>query len=1183
MNSDRFNGKYGYNRNRRPIRYDSRLEKRKAIGPFPQTFQVGYNTSVKDQFTSNCWSFATAEVFQSFLLYNGIITQGDNYEDISECQMTYGIFDIGRQNGGSSTNPDGMMPEPPDPNSKSKTYSYGAGMYDVMAYLARGGGIVCEKADPCPDPVNSDLTDRSYSTTQNKETKYYPQNIKLINNPPVGVSPPYSQMITDIKYCLMSYGAVGIAVEYSDDCMNSVTTSGKTVESYYSPLLSDLPSSYDPPGGHAVTIVGWDDTYEKSNFKSVTGDSGTVYSVQNNGAFLIKNSWGTTSTWDGYFWLSYEDYNMSDAFCITSVSSDYCAKPHKIYGSPFGMLTVMDTSISDPNYPKFDGKNQKVEFSITYTTEMDNEVLAGVGLFCASPCIADVVLTVGSGSARTIVSGQALYDAGYQMVELSSPITIPSANTSFTLTCTYSAMAYGQVFAPIEYKYKYNTNDDEYPNIVLDSSCKINDMTVSDINQNYREYYGNVALYALMQCESGDCSTVKDAYEKISCPAVQDNRIDALPSEYKNGSNKVSLAWSLEPADAAVYMPNYKPSDVKEYVTGLCSGIINTSDSRTEEAILTCAIGKSEVSGWYMRKMFAVSLPKAPSGKYSFTVSDVTGPCFVDVSGEGVPPGCTVSITANNSTVTTTADSSGKWSYNSFELYKIDIKSKKGWDSKYAKTKISVKVTDSSSTPITISSGTSSEISLKKPFEESISETGVILLSVVGVMGIVGLFCAIFHARESGAAAAGGAGVCCCAGCGKYNFDAIENGESIFGDNFEELSMEGDAESGTVFVSNNPIFNSVKSLKNICLETSMKLESGSAEMLDSDRDAETITGILAKKIAKGGSVENCTVKGSVTSNGKSCVGGLFGSGEDVTVKNCKCLLSVSGAKAYGGIACTISGNSSISGCEVSGTASVTGQAAGVAVNFEGGTISNCYFGGELSGSSAAGIASTMSGNSVVSKCLSVGKLSATGADPVCGIACGMEGIESAVVSCVSACSHIGGNTPARVSRYKGSGNVAYDNMKCDSGKIFSDDGATTKSWYDFSTKQLYTDLGWDFDNTWEFSDSLMYVRLKGSSTAYCYPFFIIAQTEKGVFQVKTGQKLTLTGSKNKNMSEIKWKGLEPQDGVTGSDGDYWASENTFVTTVPIIFTDAGKFQLSLVGKLDGDTYTIMLPLTVTET
>jgi C1A family cysteine protease len=70
---------------------------------------------------------------------------------------------------------------------------------------------------------------------------------------------------------------------------------------------------------HAVTIVGWDDNYSKSNF--LHSDS-----IQGDGAWLVKNSWGSDTedfpndgSWGivengkhtGYFWISYYDHSLA--------------------------------------------------------------------------------------------------------------------------------------------------------------------------------------------------------------------------------------------------------------------------------------------------------------------------------------------------------------------------------------------------------------------------------------------------------------------------------------------------------------------------------------------------------------------------------------------------------------------------------------------------------------------------------------------------------------------------------------------------------------------------------------------------------------------------------------------------------------------------------------------------------
>lgn len=92
----------------------------------------------------------------------------------------------------------------------------------------------------------------------------------------------------EIKKYIMTYGAVF-----------TETMCDTQMDKYKGGMYRSKNSEINR-GNHGVVIIGWDDNYSKDNF---------VYEKpQNDGAWLILNSWGSNWGNNGTAWVSYEDY-----------------------------------------------------------------------------------------------------------------------------------------------------------------------------------------------------------------------------------------------------------------------------------------------------------------------------------------------------------------------------------------------------------------------------------------------------------------------------------------------------------------------------------------------------------------------------------------------------------------------------------------------------------------------------------------------------------------------------------------------------------------------------------------------------------------------------------------------------------------------------------------------------------
>ncbi len=222
--------------------------------------ELGFVTTPKDQKTLNtCWAFVGTSILESYLLKNDL-----GYYDFSEEHLN--VWATTRYND------TGWL----------RNYYDGGYSRQVAGYLTSFSGGAPEELYPY-----GTMSSYTYSDLKKPTVEYGVTELMYV-----------SQDINTVKNSVYNYGSVYANCSINPKFFNSNKTAFNADETLSSSNLS----------GHVVAIVGWDDDYSKENFNP-------KHKPENNGAWLVKNSWGTQSNDNGFFWISYEDkYLLSKTF-----------------------------------------------------------------------------------------------------------------------------------------------------------------------------------------------------------------------------------------------------------------------------------------------------------------------------------------------------------------------------------------------------------------------------------------------------------------------------------------------------------------------------------------------------------------------------------------------------------------------------------------------------------------------------------------------------------------------------------------------------------------------------------------------------------------------------------------------------------------------------------------------------
>jgi len=314
-----------------------------------------------------CWTFATYGSLESYLMPRETWSfSEDNLKNLLSSANVPNGFDVGPNDGGDS-----MM---------------------STAYLARWTGPMNTSDDPYNDTSNFSPTELGLPIHK------HVQNVTFL---PTRNGPTDN---LDIKQAIMNYGRVATAMYFDPYNTNANNYNQNTYGYYYSGTTSS---------DHEVTIVGWDDSFSKNNFSKTP---------PGNGAFIIKNSWGTD--WDnvkndkGYFYVSDYDSNIgydTNALFTAENPNDYT----NIYQyDPLGWTGDL-------------GYDSKTGWCANIFTARSNEVLKAISFYTTDlNCnyVINIYNNTESNSINqvtpTLTQSGTIINAGYHTVPLNSRVQL---------------------------------------------------------------------------------------------------------------------------------------------------------------------------------------------------------------------------------------------------------------------------------------------------------------------------------------------------------------------------------------------------------------------------------------------------------------------------------------------------------------------------------------------------------------------------------------------------------------------------------------------------------------------------------------------------------------------------------------------------------------------------------------
>ena len=445
----------------------------------------GYVTAVKNQQNGgNCWAFSAMTVLESCILKAANVTYDLSEENLKNIASLFSDY-------GWNSNPND-----------------GGNTYMLDAYLLNWFGAVNESDDPYDD--YSALSPLLNSTV-------HVQNVLFL----------YRDNYTDndaIKEAILKYGPVGSNMLMEDMYFNENTNG------YY---CNDENVEYT---NHGVTIIGWDDNYSRYNFNETP---------EGDGAWIVRNSWGSEWGDNGNFYISYYDVIFTkpkerDSF-YTFILND-TIRYNKNYQYDLGKTGYMPSSFSSVMYKNI-------------FTSTDDEFLAAVSTYFEKTTDWTVNVNV-NGESKVIKSGTS--DNGYFTIALDELVPLKKGDV---FEVVFNITVDGDCGFPVSEQYENTYNHKFYtPGI---SYVSWDGITWTDLYDYVYVYEGRLFDSQVACIKAFTVLNPIETFLSLNISHNFENPVSIVANvvdEYGNPLNYGTVTLNLEGADHVLNVSEGKAS-----------------------------------------------------------------------------------------------------------------------------------------------------------------------------------------------------------------------------------------------------------------------------------------------------------------------------------------------------------------------------------------------------------------------------------------------------------------------------------------------------------------------------------------------------------------------------------------------------------------------------------------------